>query len=76
MIWPCKDGHVLFFLAGGAAHGVVTSSSKMVQMANEDGMILGLKEYDWSNYNSATIPQEERNEMEKPFAEYLLTKTV
>jgi benzylsuccinate CoA-transferase BbsE subunit len=74
-VYPCSDGHVLLYLQGGAQAGMAKSSKVLVEMANEEGMALELKDYDWPQYDGMTITQEERNRLEKPIMDYLLTKT-
>jgi len=74
-VYPCSEGHVLLYLQGGAQAGMAKSSKVLVEMANEEGMALELKDYDWSQYDGMTITQEERNRLEKPIMDYLLTKT-
>lgn len=74
-VFPCKDGHVLLYLQGGAQVGMAKSSATLVKMANEEGMALELKDYDWSQYDGASISQEERSNLENPIADFLLTKT-
>jgi len=75
IVYPCKDGHVLFFLGGGSQLGMVRSSTAMVQLANEEGMALELKDEDWSKVDYGTIEQEEINRKQKAVGDYLLTKT-
>lgn len=74
-VFPCKDGHVLLYLQGGAQVGMAKSSATLVKLANEEGMALELKDYDWSQYDGASISQEERSNLENPIADFLLTKT-
>lgn len=74
-VYPCRDGYVLLYLQGGAQAGMAKSSKVLVEMANEEGMALELKGYDWPQYDGMTITQEERNRLEKPIMDYLLTKT-
>ncbi len=75
LIYPCKDGYVFAQLAGGAQAGVVASSKALVEMANRDGMMLELKDYDWAMLDMATVSQEEVDRNEKLLGEFLLTKT-
>jgi crotonobetainyl-CoA:carnitine CoA-transferase CaiB-like acyl-CoA transferase len=72
---PCKDGHVLFSLGGGAQAGIVKSSTEFVKMANEDGYLTELKDLDWSTYDAASISQEERSQHDTLTEEYVKTKT-
>jgi len=74
-MYPCKDGYVFLLLGGGAQAGYVTSSSAIVKMANEEGMALEIKDFDWTKFNSRTILQEEIDRITSALAEYLRTKT-
>lgn len=74
-IWQCKDGYLCLLLLGGGAAGAVTSSRELVKWANSEGMAVELKDYDWSQHDTATISQEERDRLEQPIASFLLTKT-
>ncbi len=74
-IWSCKDGHVLLMLYGGTVAGMRRSSQELTRWAVSEGMAIELKDYDWATYNAATITQPERDRIEKPIADFLLTKT-
>ena len=74
-IWECKDGHVVFMLGGGAQTGFVASSRALVELANANGMGLELKDFDWSTWNAAGVPQEDADRIMKPLADFLKTKT-
>ena len=74
-VWECKDGHVVFVFAGGAAPGMVASSKALVELANENGMALEIKDYDWSKWDATSVSQEEANRLMKPIADFLKTKT-
>ena len=74
-IWPCKDGYVFTLLGGGAQAGVITSSKALVEMANREGMMLELKDYDWASMDRMTCTQEEEDRHEELLGEFLLTKT-
>ncbi|HIE17585.1 MAG TPA: CoA transferase [Dehalococcoidia bacterium] len=74
-VYPCRDGYVTLFLGGGATMGLVKSSQGLVRWANEEGFAEELKDYDWVKHNMATISQEQEDFVEKPIAEFLLTKT-
>jgi crotonobetainyl-CoA:carnitine CoA-transferase CaiB-like acyl-CoA transferase len=70
IIKPCKDGHVVSALLGGAQAGFVKSSRALVAFANQEGMALELKDFEWENMDSSTVTQEEvtdRNELLGPF---------
>jgi len=74
-VWECKDGHVVFVFAGGAAPGMVASSKALVELANENGMALEIKDYDWSKWDASSVSQEEADRLMKPIADFLKTKT-
>ncbi len=75
LIWPCKDGYVFTALGGGAQAGAVASSKALVEMANREGMMLELKDYDWASIDRMTRTQEEVDQHEELLGEFLLTKT-
>jgi len=74
-IYPCKDGHVMAYFRGGAQLGMVLSSKAIVAMANREGMLLDLKDYDWAHLDVSRVPQEELGRMEGLATEFFLTKT-
>jgi crotonobetainyl-CoA:carnitine CoA-transferase CaiB-like acyl-CoA transferase len=73
--WPCKDGTVKLYVAGGAQEGLVHSSKEIVKMANDAGMATGIRDYDWENQDASQITQEERLKIEEQIGEFLLTRT-
>lgn len=73
-IFPCKDGYVYLMILGGAQAGMVASSKAMVELANREGMVLELKDYDWSKFDIMTTPLEEVNRVTYLIGEFLLTK--
>jgi len=75
LIMPCKDGYVFCTFGGGAFGGQVRSSIAMVEWANEDGMMLEFKDYDFSKWDTATMPQEEQDRMYAIVEEFIKTKT-
>jgi benzylsuccinate CoA-transferase BbsE subunit len=74
-IWECKDGHVVIMLGGGAQQGMVASSRALIDLANESGMALEIKDYDWRTWNASTITQEAADRIFQPIADFLKTKT-
>lgn len=76
-IWPCKDGHILWShaLAGGAQAGLVVATQGLIQMMERDGMAGDLKDYDWTQFDTSTITQEELDHQAKIFGNFYLTKT-
>jgi crotonobetainyl-CoA:carnitine CoA-transferase CaiB-like acyl-CoA transferase len=75
LILPCKDGYVFCTFGGGAFGGQVQSSIAMVEWANEEGMLLEFKDYDFTQWDTATISQEEQDRMYAIVGEFLKTKT-
>jgi len=74
-VWECKDGYVVFVFAGGAAPGMVASSKALVELANENGMALEIKDYDWSQWDATSVTQEEADRLMKPIADFLKMRT-
>jgi benzylsuccinate CoA-transferase BbsE subunit/naphthyl-2-methylsuccinate CoA transferase subunit len=75
IMWPCKDGHVVAFVSGGAQAGLVKSSRALVALANREGMALELKDFEWEQMGVSTVTQEEINHRTELIGEFLLTKT-
>jgi|SaaInl7_200m_RNA_FD_contig_41_1003973_length_3885_multi_9_in_0_out_0_2 benzylsuccinate CoA-transferase BbsE subunit len=75
MIMPCEDGYVACTFGGGASMGQVVSSKALVDWANEEGMALELKDYDFTQWDGATITQEEQDHIYGTVGEFLKTKT-
>jgi len=75
LIMPCKDGYVFCTFGGGAFGGMVQSSIAMVEWANQEGMLLEFKGYDFTQWDTATMPQEEQDRMYAIVGEFLKTKT-
>ncbi|MBL7120103.1 MAG: CoA transferase [Dehalococcoidia bacterium] len=73
-IFPCKDGHVVIYYAGGAG-GLIQSSQALLDWANEEGMALELKGYDFRQWDGSTIAQDELDQQYKAIMEFLMTKT-
>jgi crotonobetainyl-CoA:carnitine CoA-transferase CaiB-like acyl-CoA transferase len=74
-IWPCKDGHVCFFVAGGAALGARISSELVTKWANEEGFARAIKDMDWSEFDYALMSKEQWDTIENAFQSFLNTKT-
>lgn len=75
LILPCKDGYVFCTFGGGGFAGQVRSSIAMVEWANEEGMLLEFKDYDFAKWDATTISQEEQDRMLAIVGEFLKTKT-
>lgn len=74
-IWPCKDGHVLAMVAGGAQAGMVKSTQALVAMANREGYALELEDFEWQKVDASTVPQAEVSNREQLIGEFIRTKT-
>lgn len=75
LIMPCKDGYVFCTFGGGAFGGQVQSSNALVEWANKEGMMLELKNYDFSKWDTSTLSQEEQDGMYAIAEEFIKTKT-
>ena len=65
----------MYMMGGGAVAGLVASSRALVAIANREGKLLELKDFDWSSVDLSTYPQEEFKRLQDLVGEYLLTKT-
>lgn len=75
-IVPCKDGYVTMMFGGGAFGGVVESSRALVDWANEEGMALELKDFDFATqWDNSTLTQEESDRRNAIIDEFIKTKT-
>ncbi len=75
IIKPCKDGYVVSMLLGGAQAGFVKSSRALVALANQEGIALELKDFEWEKMDAATVTQEEITQRNELIAPFLLNKT-
>ncbi|MBX5493140.1 MAG: CoA transferase [Chloroflexi bacterium] len=67
-IWPCKDGYINYIIYGGPAG--VRSLQGLVAWMEERGVATErLKTWDWSQFNVATLTQEEVDAIEGPAAQ-------
>ena len=76
--WPCKDGFVTWShtVAGGAQAGALTHSRNIVAMAVEEGLADDyIRNYDWTKFDMATMPQEEIDRQTEFFIRFFKTKT-
>lgn len=72
--WPCKDGYINFWPAGGGIVSLVNSTKAMLEIANREGMAGDLQNYDWANFDLTKISQEEYNKIESVFLKFLQTQ--
>jgi len=75
LIVPCKDGHVTFMFGGGAFGGVAKSSRALLDWANEEGMAMELKDFDFAQWDASTLTQEESDYRYGLIGEFIKTKT-
>jgi len=76
-IFPCKDGAVTLYIAGGAMASLVDNMKRFVDWMDEEGMAPEwLRTLDWVHaYDMSSTSQEVIDRVEKPFADFFLTKT-
>jgi crotonobetainyl-CoA:carnitine CoA-transferase CaiB-like acyl-CoA transferase len=72
---PCKDGYVFCTFGGGAFARQVQSSKALIEWANEEGMLLELKDIDLSKFDASTITQEDQDRQYGLVNDFLKTKT-
>jgi crotonobetainyl-CoA:carnitine CoA-transferase CaiB-like acyl-CoA transferase len=73
IMWPCKDGWVIFYPIGGVAFA--ESSSLLVQWMDEEGMAGELKGHDFSQDNPMTITQETVDGQRALFEAFFMKRT-
>jgi crotonobetainyl-CoA:carnitine CoA-transferase CaiB-like acyl-CoA transferase len=73
-IWPCRDGYVTFALYGGPA-GRNTARSLVAWMEERGGAPEVLRQFDWDQFDVATVTPETVAELERAIAPFLLTLT-
>lgn len=73
--YPCKDGYVTWQFQGGPLGGLVQSTKAMTEMANRHGRAMELQDYDWTQLDASTIPQEEYNRLVDIFVDFFKTQT-
>lgn len=74
-VWECKDGHMLIALTGGLLKGVAAGSNALVRMANEHGMALEFKDYDFANLDMGTLSVEDSDRMVSAMGAFFKTMT-
>jgi crotonobetainyl-CoA:carnitine CoA-transferase CaiB-like acyl-CoA transferase len=73
--WPCKDGYVVWGLWGGGPNARRFNMPLFNWMENEGIEVNFLKEYDWENWDTKTVTQEEANRLQAPVAKFFLSHT-
>jgi crotonobetainyl-CoA:carnitine CoA-transferase CaiB-like acyl-CoA transferase len=74
-IYACKDGHVVHWPGGGAQAGIVASTTRLIKWANDEGMCLEFKDYDWTQFDALSITQEDLDRVTGIIGQFLMTKT-
>ena len=75
IVKKCKDGHLVGYMVGGAQAGFVKSSKQLVKWANDEGMALELKDYEWEKLDASVMTQEDIDRPHSIMDEFFLTKT-
>jgi len=73
MIWPCKDGYVMFSIMGGATGA--PSNRALFQWMEEEGMALDDIKRDWEALDMHTATQEDFDQLQKPITQFFLRHT-
>jgi len=74
LLWPCKDGWVIFYILGGAFGA--RSNRALAQWMDSEGMADDfIKNMDWETFDMATATQETQDLLEAVTAKFFLTKT-
>ncbi len=73
-IWPCKDGYVIWFYAGGLE--AKRRNIPFVEWMDEEGMANDfLKGFDWDTFDYTTISQEAVYRIEEQTRQFFMTHT-
>ncbi len=77
MVYQCKDGHVAYQVWGGSDVSQVTSTMALVSWMDEESMApQWLKDFDWTrDYDASKVTQDQVDQVEAHFAQFLRTKT-
>jgi crotonobetainyl-CoA:carnitine CoA-transferase CaiB-like acyl-CoA transferase len=73
LMWPCKEGWVIFYPIGGASFA--ESTSLLVQWMDEEGMAGELKGHDFSKDSTVTITQEDMDRQRALFEAFFMKRT-
>lgn len=75
LIWPCKDGHVAFNLAGGTWGAV--SNTPLIKLMDQKGMCPDfLKEINWTEWDIAKTSQAEIDKFSEPILNFFACHTM
>lgn len=72
-LWPCKDGYILFGLAGGPAFGGMVG--QLVEWMDKENMAGELTNVDWCSVSMTDLSQDEINRWERTFEQFFATHT-
>lgn len=75
VIWPCKDGFVLWALGGGGQAGALASTTALVAWIKDEGDAGFAGEVDWAGLNTTAIDQELYDRLSAPFLRFFATHT-
>lgn len=73
MVWPCKDGYVMFSIMGGATGA--PSNRALVKWMEEEGMALDEIKRDWEALDMHTATQEDFDQLQQPIADFFQQHT-
>ena len=74
LLWPCKDGYVIFPIMGGGFFS--EDNIALTQWMDEEGMADDfLRGFDWENYDMATATQETHSQLEDRIRRFFLKHT-
>jgi len=73
-MWPCQDGHILWFFAATVA--ATRGITPVIEWMEREGMGDDfLKEFDWTTYDYLTVTQEIIDRLEEPMHRFFLSHT-
>lgn len=74
LLWPCKDGWVIFYILSGAFGA--RSNQALARWMDSEGMADDfIRNMDWEAFDIATATQETQDRLEEVTAKFFLTKT-
>ncbi len=74
LLWPCRDGYVVFYIMGGD-FGLKTNRA-IVEWLQEEGLASEfIRNIDWTRLEMSNHTQELQDRMEAPIAELFLRRT-
>ncbi len=73
MIWPCKDGCVMFSIMGGPTGA--PSNRALLRWMEEEGVAVDDIKRDWEALDMHTATQEDFNQLQQPIAEFFQQHT-